>query len=231
MPGSPVPAGSPHRWRPPARRYSPASSWHSSISATDLLAPFAMCVPLARPDYYGASAPPSGQQPATSLPTTRPDAWQPGQPRMVPTFTRSSIGQAGAQLYPGSLATPTPQAFSVASPPSAAHGFGVDHPKRGSHALHPRPLSARFEPGTSYGASATDSLALRPLALLAEPVPSGSTSTSRHCRGCFPPSPAFPGSGCPQLQSGRYDGPTERTFTPLDNPAPRGAHSTKVQQP
>ena len=85
-----------------------------------------MHVPFARPDYYGASAPPSGQQPATSLPTTRPDAWQPGQPRMVPTFTRSSIGQAGAQLYPGSLATPTPQTFSVASPPSAAHGFGVD---------------------------------------------------------------------------------------------------------
>jgi hypothetical protein len=83
-------------------------SRHSSISATDLLAPFAVHVPLARPDYYGASAPPSGQQSATGLPTTRPAAWRPGRPRMVPTFTRSSIGQAGAQLYPGSIATPTP---------------------------------------------------------------------------------------------------------------------------
>jgi len=99
-----------------------------------------MCVPLARPDYYGASAPPSGPQPATGLPTTRPAAWQLGRPRVVPTFTRSSIGQAGAQLYPGSIATPTPQTFSVASPPSAAHGFGVDHRHTpGRHALHPGP--------------------------------------------------------------------------------------------
>ena len=34
---------------------------------------------------------------------------------------------------------------------------------------------------------------------LAGPAPSGSTSTSRHCQGCFPPFPASPGSGCPQL--------------------------------
>jgi hypothetical protein len=174
-----------------------------------------MHVPLARPDYYGASAPPSGHQPATSLPTTRPAAWRPGRPRAVPTFTRTSIGQTGAQLYPGSIATPTPQTFSVASPPSAAHGFGVNPwPNTSSHALHPRPLSARFEPGTHYEASATDSLALRTLALLAGPAPSGSTSTSRHCRGCFPPSPAFPGSGCPQLQSGRYDDPKGRVSHP-----------------
>jgi hypothetical protein len=94
-----------------------------------------MYVPLARPDYYRASAPPSGQQLATSLPTTRPAAWQPGRPRAVPTFTRSSIGQAGTQLYPGSIATPTPQTFNVASPPPAAHGFGVDprHPPAVTH--------------------------------------------------------------------------------------------------
>jgi hypothetical protein len=29
--------------------------------------------------------------------------------------------------------------------------------------------------------------------------PSGSTGPSRRCRGCLPPSPAPPGSGCPQL--------------------------------
>jgi hypothetical protein len=44
---------------------------------------------------------------------------------MVPTFTIRSIGQGGAQLYPGSIATPTPQAFSVASPPTELNGFGV----------------------------------------------------------------------------------------------------------
>jgi len=67
-----------------------------------------MYVPLARPDYYEASAPPDGPQPATDLPTTRPAARWPGRPRMVPTFTGSSIGQIGAQLYPDSIATPTP---------------------------------------------------------------------------------------------------------------------------
>jgi len=47
---------------------------------------------------------------------------------MVPTFTTQSIGQGGAQLYSGSLATPTPQTFNVASPPEQEPGFGVDPP-------------------------------------------------------------------------------------------------------
>jgi hypothetical protein len=37
-----------------------------------------------------------------------------------------SIGQVGAQLYSGSIATPTPQAFGVASPPAVKSGYGVD---------------------------------------------------------------------------------------------------------
>ena len=46
---------------------------------------------------------------------------------MVPTFTARSIGQGGTQLYPGSIATPTPQTFDVASPPTLKDGFGVSH--------------------------------------------------------------------------------------------------------
>jgi hypothetical protein len=38
----------------------------------------------------------------------------------------SSIGQGDAQLYSGSIATPTPQAFSVTSPPAFKPGYGVD---------------------------------------------------------------------------------------------------------
>ena len=45
---------------------------------------------------------------------------------MVPTFPTHSIGQGGAQLYSGSIVTPTPQAFSVTSPPEQEPGFGVD---------------------------------------------------------------------------------------------------------
>jgi hypothetical protein len=62
----------------------------------------------------------------------------------------------------------------------------LTHPHSG-HALltgpYPPDLSRHF----SYGASTTDSLALRLLTSLAEPAPSGSTSTSRHCQGCSNP--------------------------------------------
>jgi len=50
------------------------------------------------------------------------------------------------------------------------------------------------------------------LVSLAGPAPSGSTDTSRLCQGCFPPSPASPGPGCPQLQSSRCDGLTVKSF-------------------
>src|SRR3954464_5048767 len=85
-----------------------------------------MCVPLARSDYYGASALPDGRQPATSLPPL--PSWVDGGRATADSshVHVTSIDQVGAQLYPGSLATPTPQAFSVASPPTASLGFGVD---------------------------------------------------------------------------------------------------------
>jgi hypothetical protein len=47
---------------------------------------------------------------------------------MVPTFTRKSINGLGARLDPDSIATATPQAFTVASPPDQTTGYGVDHP-------------------------------------------------------------------------------------------------------
>src|SRR4051794_9154494 len=76
--------------------------------------------------------------------------WLPGRDersrRMVPTFTRSSIGQGGAQLYSGSIATATPQTFTVASWPLELNGFGVE-PTQGSCAAH-RPISTRLEPAS-----------------------------------------------------------------------------------
>lgn len=59
-----------------------------------------------------------------------------------------------------------------------------------------RQVGARLR---DYGASNTGSLTLHLLILLDGPALSGSTSTSRLCRGRLPPSPTFPGSGCPQL--------------------------------
>ena len=47
--------------------------------------------------------------------------------------------------------------------------------------------------------SNTGSLSLRLPVLLAGPEPSDGADPSRHCQGCFPPSPPFRGSDCPQL--------------------------------
>ena len=143
----------------------------------------------------------------------------------------ASIGQGGAQLYAGSIATPTPQAFSVASPPAVKPGYGVDETRRGGcrHALHPDPYPPDLSRFNAYGASHTGSLALRLLTLLDRPEPSGSSGSSRHCRGRFPPSPAFPGSGCPQLQPGRCDDLAEKVSR-LHSIEPRlAAHLTVVE--
>ena len=71
-----------------------------------------------RPDYYGASAPPHGHRSATDLPTTRtgcPDGRATADGSHV---HHESIDEGGARLYPDSIATPTPQSFDVASPPT-----------------------------------------------------------------------------------------------------------------
>jgi hypothetical protein len=47
---------------------------------------------------------------------------------------------------------------------------------------------------------------------LTGPKPSGSTSPSRRCRGCYPPSPVSPGSGCPQPRVARCDEPQAVSF-------------------
>src|SRR5436190_23544617 len=52
----------------------------------------------------------------------------------------------GAQLCPGSLAAPTPQTFSTASPPTDLVSFGVDRPGFERPRTAPRPASARLEP-------------------------------------------------------------------------------------
>jgi hypothetical protein len=169
---------------------------------------------VALPDPNGGSSHPRllrGLRPirrptAGNGPARRYPGWPAaGDHRTVPTFAKRSIGQGGVQLYSGSIATPTPQTFNVASPPSELHGFGVDH--LGGRALHTGP----YPPGSSrlrcYGASTTGSLTLHLLTLPSGPAPSGSSGTSRPCRGRLPPFPAFPRSGCPQASPGRCDDP------------------------
>ena len=74
-----------------------------------------------------------------------------------------SIGQGGTQLYSGSIATTTPQAFIVASPPTELDGFGVETLDLTANDLtHCRPAHIRqvgaglpFEGRTHAGSSRT----------------------------------------------------------------------------
>jgi len=159
-----------------------------------------MYAPLARSDYYGSSAPSTARSRQRACPP--PDWISSGRATVDGSHVHQQpIGQGGAQLYPGSLATPTPQAFSVASPPDSLSGYGVDPPQLLGQVMHcdPAHIHQIGAVTTLTGASATGSLALHLLTLLDEPAPSGSPGTSRRCRGCFPPDPAFPGPGCLQL--------------------------------
>ena len=146
---------------------------------------------------------PAGLGSATGLPTTGLVVRWEGDRGMVPTFTSKPFVQGGAQLYPGSLATVTPQTFAVASCPTTTNQTRSLTPilvkKMTVCALQTGPYPpglSRYEP---YGISATGSLSLHLLNSLDGPASSGRADTSRRCRGCFPPFPAFPGTGCPQL--------------------------------
>src|SRR6202158_1193073 len=143
--------------------------------------------------------------------------------RVVPTFTRSSIGQGGAQLYSGSIATATLQTFTVASPPLELNGLGVDTHQE-CRALQTGPYPPGWSRLRGYGASTTGSLTLHLLTSLNEHASSCSTATARLLGAACHRSPSFPVIGCPDASSGRCDGPTETVSHHLSiYLAPRGA--------
>ena len=84
-----------------------------------------MCGPFARSDYYGASAP------SRTFDGRRIYPADPNGSRTVGTIQNGSrvheesIDQSGIQLCPGSIAMVTPQAFTMASPPTRQVGFRV----------------------------------------------------------------------------------------------------------
>jgi len=82
-----------------------------------LLVSFPVCRAFPGSEYYETSVPPHARRSATDLPATGLAARREGRTGAVPTFTRCSISQAGTQLYPGSIATPTPQTFGATTTP------------------------------------------------------------------------------------------------------------------
>jgi hypothetical protein len=102
-----------------------------------------------RSDYYETSAPPAALSRQRACPLN--SGWMPGlegRPRSAPRYC------------PGSIATATPQTFTMASPPAAGTGFGVDrHPDDGldvddvgGHALRPGPDPPGSSRCKTYGA-------------------------------------------------------------------------------
>ena len=154
---------------------------------------------------------------------------------MVPTFTMQSIGQVGARLYPGSIATATPQTFTVASPPLELDGFGVQqhHTEARHHqcTAH-RPISTRFEHGFAITGRQTPihHNGLHLLTLLAGHAPSGSTDTLRLRRGRLPPAPPIHGTSYPQLHRASATARWGRSLTTPRSPWRLVAHSSLAKK-
>jgi hypothetical protein len=130
------------------RRYSPPASWPASPTTAVSLPPFAMQAALLPSDYYGGSATPGRHQPTAGLPATPLAVGREGQHPGASHVHHVPVGRGGTQLFPGSLATSTPQTFLVASSGTKAVTFGVT-------AHHAAPVlgvrcwpapSTRFEP-------------------------------------------------------------------------------------
>ena len=137
-----------------------------------------------------------------------------GTTGMVPTFTLEPFDGIGAQLCPCSIATATPQTFTVASRPATSH-----RPRSSPHdetssgcALLPSPDPS----GSSWWLVLRGVQPLVPhvrlSVSLAEPGPSDSADPSRRCQGCFPPSPLVPGIRLPPASPARCDGPEAVSF-------------------
>jgi hypothetical protein len=136
-----------------------------------------------------------------------------------------SIGQWGAQLYSGSIATPMPQTFSVASPPVPKAGFGVGaaHLSVGESRAAPRPRSTRFEPVECLRSVDHWFTLVTPSDLARR---TRTVWQFRHVpplSGMLPTLTAVPRVRLPPASPGRCDGLEDRSLTSLDRCAPRGA--------
>ena len=156
-------------------------------------------------------------------------AWSRVRTGTVPTFTviRSTKEE------PNSVPAASPRLPRSPSPwppgPTSASQPGSSPSRRSRTSAHrARPISARLEPVYL----SKDVITLVPRVLLfvtlAEPAPSGSPGYVSALSGLLPPSPAPPGSGCPQLHRPCCDrSGGEGLSPPLKSSAPRGARGLR----
>ena len=168
--------------------------------------------------------PAPAHQSATDLPTTAPAAAVGGRPGTVPTFTmHRSIGEA-----PSSTPAASPRLRRRPSPWPPHR-----QPKPASELIRPPSLSEvmRCTPAhirqVRAGSAITERRSLVPLVRLlvslAGPGPSGSSGTSRRCRGCSHPRRRLPGRASPSFTR-PLRRPGGEVLPPLSiDAAPRGA--------
>ena len=137
--------------------------------------------------------------------TCPPPGWLPGGRATGGWFPRSPLDHSFREV-PSYIPVASPRLRRRPSPWPPARPLQPG-PELATHLLQPvggcALQTGPYPPGLSrhaaYGISTTGSLPLHLLISLDGPASSGRADTSRRCRGCFPPFPAFPGSGCPQL--------------------------------
>ena len=122
------------------------SSWLFRASTADSLPPFPLYRAFPGSEYYGGSVPPPNHRLTTSPPSADLDGRTGGQFESGSHVHHVPVDGGGAQLFPGSLATSTPQAFLVTSGPDQLCPT-TEPPSRNSPptAAAARPRSARFE--------------------------------------------------------------------------------------
>jgi hypothetical protein len=180
---------------------------------------FPMYTALPPPDYYGPSAPPLNHQRTTRLSTPSHLASGTGRrPRVVPTFTVYRLSGEVPSYTPAASPRLRRRPSPWPSKPTTLSSLEVPHPPHNhNHTNRYAPQSSPYPPdfelaGDLRGVTTLVSLVHLPVSL-AEPEPSGSTGPSRRCQGCLPPSPASPGSGCPQLRYAAATTQRCRSFT------------------
>ena len=145
---------------------------------------------------------------------------------MVPTFTSFRSARSALSYTPA--ASPCLRRSPSAWPPRRRWHTASEltrTPHRPSHALHTGPDPPGSSRHFDYGASATDSLSLRPLALLARPGPSGSTGPPRHCRGCSRPPRRSPAQAAPSFNQVAATTRRQRSSTSTRNNSRLVAHA------
>ena len=180
-------------------------------------------------DYYGPSVPARRHQPTAGLPAAALSRQQRGRRRDGSHVHHVSIDGIGAQLFPCSIATSTPQTFLVASPPTALRRLRSPRPRRSRTACAAiRPTSTRLEPASALRGFNHWFTLVTPSVSLSERWTVWWCRPASPSSGLLPPSPALPGSGCPQLPPGCCDSPTPEPFHLRSNSWRLVAHNAVV---